>query len=709
MSAKNKNGWASEYIFFIIFIFLASGIMTAGYFYYKNYEKNFRAELEKQLSSIAELKAIWLTQWRGERIADGYLVSKDRSIIELLRCYQKRSDDAAARRQIQTWVETFRTLNRYGRVRIMDTKGMTIFTTPSGGTKTSDTLVKNIPDILKSGKVMLQDFFRHDQDNKIYITVMAPIIDEEDNNRTLGFIALRTDPTTYLYPFIQRWPTPSKSAETLIVRKDENDALFLNDPRFKKDAALNLRIPLTKTEVPAVKAVLGEIGIIEGFDYRGIKTIADIRPIPDSPWFIVSKMDNSEVYGPLRERLWILIAFVGVLLFGARISLSFALRQREIRFYAESEKKYRLLFQNLTSAFALHEIILNNDGIPCNYRFVEVNPAFELLTGLKAESLIGKTVLEAMPGTELHWIENYGRVALSGQPIHFENYSSVLDKYYEIRAYSPEPGRFATVFQDITNRKKAEEEIKKFNATLEKKVAERTAQLDASNKELEAFAYSVSHDLRSPLRAIEGFSGFLLEDYYDKLDEEGKRLLSVIQTNTKKMDQLITDLLHLSRVTRSEINFSVIDMKNLANMVYSEAAAPEILQQFNFSIGPIKEAFGDSALIRQVWFNLISNAIKYTMKSAIKKIEVGGYDDIENKCFVYFVKDTGAGFNPEYTGKLFGVFQRLHKTEEFEGNGVGLALVQRVINRHGGRVWAEGKLGEGAAFYFSIPNKETDQ
>jgi PAS domain S-box-containing protein len=259
-------------------------------------------------------------------------------------------------------------------------------------------------------------------------------------------------------------------------------------------------------------------------------------------------------------------------------------------------------------------------------------------------------------------------------------------------------------FRDISERKKAEEEIKKLNETLEQRVIERTSRLEALNKELEAFSYSVSHDLRAPLRAIDGFSKFLSEDYGTKLDDEGKRLLNVIRANTRRMDQLIADMLSLSKITRSEFNYSIIDMNTLANSIYNEVTTDVIRLEFEFKVLSLPDAFGDANLIRQVWVNLLTNAVKYTMKSDVKKIEVGFM--VENCENVYYVRDTGAGFNPEYTHKLFGVFQRLHKTEEFEGTGIGLAIVQRIIIRHGGKVRAEGKVNEGATFYFSLPVKE---
>lgn len=226
---------------------------------------------------------------------------------------------------------------------------------------------------------------------------------------------------------------------------------------------------------------------------------------------------------------------------------------------------------------------------------------------------------------------------------------------------------------------------------------------EAANKELEAFSYSVSHDLRAPLRAIDGFTGILMDDYVSKLDKEGKRLGGIIQQNANKMGQLIDDLLAFSRMGRTSMKISKIDMKNMVNAIYHEATSTIERKRITFNIAKLPQAEGDTNMMRQVWMNLISNAVKFSSYRKQAVISVSCQE--EQSKLIYCIKDNGVGFNMKYVDKLFGVFQRLHSEKEFEGTGVGLALVQRIILRHGGDVWAEGNVDKGATFYFSLQKK----
>jgi light-regulated signal transduction histidine kinase (bacteriophytochrome) len=249
---------------------------------------------------------------------------------------------------------------------------------------------------------------------------------------------------------------------------------------------------------------------------------------------------------------------------------------------------------------------------------------------------------------------------------------------------------------EIFGRRYTEEEIKRVNG----KLKNRFRRLEVTNKELEAFIYFVPHDLSAPLRAIDGFSRLVLENYGEKLDDQGKKLLNVIRSNVQKMGKLIDTLLALSHLGQREINLSKVEMDKLAGAVFEELnpAASETLE---LRVKTPPNAWGDASLIRQVLLNLISNAIKFTKPKVVRMIEVGGWRGKNSN--IYYVKDNGVGFDRRYGNKLFGLFQRFHSAKEFEGMGVGLAIVKSIIHRQGGRVWAEGKVNEEATFYFTLP------
>jgi len=483
-----------------------------------------------------------------------------------------------------------------------------------------------------------------------------------------------------------------------------------------------------------------------------------------------------------------------------------------------SEEKFRNLFSTMSEAFALHEMIFDAEGSAADYRFIDVNDAFERITGLSRDAVIGKTVHEALPGIEDYWIEMYGHVALSGAPINFEGYSAPLGRWFGVYAYAPGPGQVAVLFSDITERKEAEKllaekderlvraqelaslgswdldivndhlswsdetyrifglEPQEFEATYEafmeaihpddreavdtaylgsiernedsyetehriirkhtgevryvhekcehqrdangkivrsvgmvhdittRKKAEEAislanAELEQANQELEAFNYTVSHDLRAPLRSISGFSQALREDYSDRLDGQGTQYLDYVLQATALMDRLIDDLLELARVNRTDLRRESLDLTEMASDIIEKLRQADPETDRTVVIQPGLTTRGDRNLLRLALQNLLDNAWKFTGKTADPRIEFGV---LPQSGRVFFVRDNGVGFDMTYRDRLFQAFQRLHKASDFGGTGIGLATVQRVVRRHGGTIWAESKPDQGSTFYFTL-------
>ena len=366
----------------------------------------------------------------------------------------------------------------------------------------------------------------------------------------------------------------------------------------------------------------------------------------------------------------------------------------------ESELRYRQLFERAESALGVYEMVFDAEGNPSDFRFLNVNPAFERMTGLRASEILGHTALEITPGLEEYWIKLFGQVATTGKPTVFEQYTQPLARYYAGTAYSPRPHQVAVTFMDVSERKRAEEEVRLLNVELEQRVRARTTALEAANRELEAFAHSVSHDLRAPLRGIDGWSQALLEDYGARLDAQGHKYLDRVRSEAQRMGTLIDDLLHLSRVGRVELVPSAVDLTSLAETIVTRLKEAHSGRIIEFIVAPQLKCTGDARLLEIALTNLLDNAVKFTGPRTLARVEFGQTNMQGSPAF--FVRDNGVGFDMAYARMLFAPFQRLHKTSEFPGTGIGLATVQRVIHRHGGRIWAEARVGEGATLYFTI-------
>ena len=365
-------------------------------------------------------------------------------------------------------------------------------------------------------------------------------------------------------------------------------------------------------------------------------------------------------------------------------------RQRAEEALRQSEERYRTLFNTLIEGFCTIEMVFDADGSPVDYRFLEINPAFEKQTGL--HNAAGKLMRDLAPEHEAHWFEIYGKIALTGEPAHFENEAKALGRSYDVYAYrigGPESRKVAILFNDITERKRAEE---KLHRTLE--------DLERSNRELEEFAYISSHDLQEPLRQIANFSEMLAKEYQERLDERAIRYFGYITIGAKRLQSLINDILSYSRVDQGTIPQVPASLEDILSATLNDLHILIRESGAAISFDPLPAVKVNPRQIGLLLQNLIANSIKFNngkspMIHLASKREGGEW--------VISLRDNGIGFDPQYAEQIFKVFKRMHTQEKYPGTGIGLAICKKIVQRHGGRIWAESQPGRGATFYFTIP------
>jgi PAS domain S-box-containing protein len=443
-------------------VVLAAGIVAIGSLHYQNQKRHYRTKVEHELSAIADLKTDGIAQWRQERLADAGIFFNNTAFSVLVRRFFDHPEDAEAQKQIQEWAVKLMETDQYDLVRLLDAQGVTRLSSPAGAPPVSSVVLQRIPEILRSGQVTFQDFHRNEHDQRVYLDILIPFFDEQDASRPLGVFYLRIDPDKYLYPLIQRWPVPSKTAETLLVRRDGNDVLFLNELKFQTNTALNLRISLENTNVASVKAVLGQKGVVEGRDYRGEQVLAALRAIPDSPWFLVARMDVAEVFAPQREQLWLTVLLMSALLIGAGAGVGAIWRQQRVQFYKEryraEEARAKLAAIVESSDDAI--ISKNLDGTITSW-----NASAEHLFGYRAGEIIGQPITRIIPADRhAQEAEILERLRRGERVEHFETVRIAKDGRPIDVSLSISPIRDAggtiigasKIVRDITERKRAE-------------------------------------------------------------------------------------------------------------------------------------------------------------------------------------------------------------------------------------------------------------
>ncbi|MDX9868534.1 MAG: PAS domain S-box protein [Kiritimatiellia bacterium] len=610
-----------------------SALMAGGVWYYRSQAHSVRQKAVETLESIGQLKAREITTWRSERLADAAILMERPVLADEIRTFLETPLPEHAQ-PLRVRFEAYRRHYGYADVLLADAGGE-IRLSLSGKREEHGAYRKSLAEAFRERRPVLSELHAEPRYPAPHISAVAPILDARaaTGGRAVGAVILVCDASRYLYPLVQNWPTPSETAETTLSRRENGHILFLNPLRHQPEAALSLRIPMSRADVPVIMAGKGHQGVVEGPDYRGVPVIAYILPIQGSSWVMVAKQDKAEIFAEWHTRSRLILLVLAAVAAGlvalalvaweldqqrhyrrlydseshlraaternsitlkaigdavivtdvqSRVELLnpvaesltgwredeargkpleevFHIYNEETRREVENpvervlregkivglanhtvllakdgrerpiadsaapirdrqgvisgvvlvfrdqtlEQNYRILFQKMLDGFASHEILLDEAGRPADYRFRTVNPAFERMTGLRAEDIIGKTVLEVLPETERHWIEIYGRVALTGEPVHFERYARQIGKWFEVTAFRSAPKRFAAIFQDITERKRMEEALRES----EKRYRSLTDDV-LDNAEAGIFLLDADFRIAWVNRAMERFFGF---------------------------------------------------------------------------------------------------------------------------------------------------------------------------------------------------------
>ncbi len=525
--------------------------------------------------------------------------------------------------------------------------------------------------------------------------------------RTIALIAIMLGMTISILIFFRFFNNASPDIERLLIASPPQLGLFPTGRMSPMTAVLFILsgtsfLALLKKEpakslvgVGGVAVALGALIVVFGYAY-GAPILYGGRVVPvaltTGLGFIIMGIGIASAAG---SETWPL-----------RIVTEYREQNKKLRKLRERESLIRTSIDTMLDSFSIYSAVRDETGKVVDFKIVYVNEAACKSNQMTREEQIGKNLCEIFPAQrESGLLDEYIHVVETSEPLAKESLvcsdthgRQELTGAFDIRAGKLGDG-IAVARRDITDRFRVEEEIGQLSESLKQKVEQRTAELKLANKEMESFTYTVSHDLRAPLRAILGFSGILREEYGGALDAEGKRLLGVLEQNVRGMEQLIDDLLKFSQSGRKNIDKNMVKVDQVVRDVFDEIKEGEPRRDIKFKKDILPEAFADRSMIRQIFSNLIGNAVKFAQTREQTIIEVGARE--EDGQTVYWVKDNGIGFDMQYKEKLFSMFERVHGETKY--HGIGLAVVKRIVERHGGLVWAESEVDKGATFYFSLP------
>ena len=733
----------------LVFIVVTATVVIGTTLYLVSLRRELRREATDVLSAAAALKQDEVARWFKERVGDAGIVRGSGVSSDEVAAFLAERPSQGDATTLLEWMTVLREAYGYSAVVLYDRNGVIRLSSGGPAAQVSRAALERA---LGTGDVVFDDLDKDDASGTRQMSFLTPIGHPERVPLMLiGVMAFIVEARHEFYPMVEHWPLGSSIGDVVLAREEGGDAVFLLErQQVDRSARTLLRLPMYTPGLAVAQVLQGRGGsAFDGVDYLGQEVVAVGGPVPGTPWSLIAKQNVEAIDAPFWLEVRRTAAVSLLLLTTTGLGLTAISRRESVRSMTamlagqrereRSDARLRTAMAGAIDAF----IILDPRG-----RIVEWNRQAEITFGWSDQGPAGRPFIE----TALWQDGQSGYDAAldagrSGRP------HPLLDARCTTRAVRTNGAEFpveitltpirrrdetsfSAVVRDITDRVRAdaalvaahtetellldeadrarrsllnivedqrrtEEALRNSEMLLETRVQQRTRQLETANRELEAFSYSVSHDLRAPLRAIDGYARMLVEDHATQFDAEGRRRLEVVQREARRMGVLIDDLLRFSRVGRQTLSVQSVDMTRMVREVMDELRAAAPARTVEFMMGELPQGLADPGVIRQVWMNLLGNALKFTGTRPVAHVEVGGR--IENGQTMYFVRDNGVGFDMKYADKLFGVFQRLHASADFEGTGVGLALSQRIVNGHGGRLWADGVVDRGATFSFSLP------
>jgi len=813
----------------VVLLLAALALLAGGGWFYRTEQQQARENVEERLITIARLKVSQIANWRADRLGHAAVLMDSTFLVEAIGDWLEDPRPGAVRDAIRVRFTDLCEHYGYDDALLLD-PDRRVRLSLSGRDEIHPEELAALDGVERSHKPVLVDLHASATDATPHINVVVPLFvgGGAEPQRLAGIAIFVSDPRQFLYPLIQSWPTQSQSAETLLVRREGDDVLFLNELRHRSGTALKLRIPVSQEDLPASMAVLGKEGVVEGRDYRGVRVVAFVTAIPDSPWFMIAKVDAAEIFAPWRRRSILIIggllsvaALVGatgiivwqrnqgahyralyhaeatlraseerygitlrsiadgviatdplgrvellnpaaegltgwpqtealgkpvteifriaheetrlavedpvarVIREGTRVTLAnhtvLIARDGTERAIADSAAPIRtdddhltgvvLVFQDQTEQRAARKAVdhlaaiveFSNDAIistTLDGTIVSWNRAGERIYGYPPQDAIGKNVTMLVPGERRSELRDLLATIASGERIeHVDTVCARRDGSSLTVALTVSPMHDASgavngasvIARDITARKLAEDMLHKLNEDLA-----------SSNRELEHFAYVASHDLQEPLRMVSSYTQLLAKRYDGQLDEDAREFIHYAVDGADRMQHLIHDLLSYSRVATHGDHFAPVDTQ--AVLAAAIANLQIAIQESGAVVthGPLPVLNGDRSQLMRVFQNLIANAIKFRKGDEPPSVHVSCERRDGHWCFA--VQDNGIGIDRQYFERIFVIFQRLHTREEYPGTGLGLALCQRIVVRHGGEMWVESEVGQGTTFFFTIPS-----